>query len=82
MRDWRTYPRLTDDQLRGISCPTLFIAGEYDQFAPEEELKRVTRLIPNSRYVVVPGGSHRPHMSRENPVFVNDTILQFLEIQS
>ncbi|UNK16145.1 alpha/beta hydrolase [Paenibacillus sp. N3/727] len=82
IRDWRTYPRLTDDQLRGISCPTLFIAGEYDQFAPEEELKRVTSLIPNSRYVVVPGGSHRPHMSRENPVFVNDTILQFLEIQS
>lgn len=51
IKDWRTYPRLTDDQLRGISCPTLFIAGEYDQFAPEEELKRVTRLIPNSRYV-------------------------------
>ena len=80
--DWRTYPRLTNEQFKSISCPTLFVAGEYDEFAPEEELKRVTSLIPNSRYVVVPGGSHRPHMSRENPVFVNDTILQFLDINS
>ncbi|REK77875.1 alpha/beta hydrolase [Paenibacillus paeoniae] len=79
IKDWRTYPQLTDDQLSGMECPALFIAGEYDEYAPEDELKRVTKLIPHSRYVIVPGCSHRPHMSRENPVFVNDTILKFLD---
>ncbi|PYI53187.1 alpha/beta hydrolase [Paenibacillus flagellatus] len=79
VKDWRTYPQLRDEQLRGLRRPTLFIAGQHDPYAPEEDLKRVTSLIPDSRYVIVPGCSHRPHMIRENPVFVNDTILQFLE---
>ncbi|MGN7385319.1 Uncharacterized carboxylesterase nap [Chlamydia abortus] len=82
IKDWRTYPNLTDDQLRSISCPALFIAGEYDEFAPEEDLKRVTNLIPDSRYVIVPGRSHKTHMNREDPAFVNDTILDFLEKNS
>ncbi|MCZ8513895.1 alpha/beta hydrolase [Paenibacillus filicis] len=79
IRDWRTYPQLSNEQLGSIQCPTLFIAGQHDEFAPEEDLKRVTNLIRDSRYVIVPECSHRPHMSRENPVFVNDTILRFLE---
>ncbi|SFK83276.1 Pimeloyl-ACP methyl ester carboxylesterase [Paenibacillus sp. 1_12] len=79
VKDWRVYPQLSNEQLSSIRCPALFIAGQYDEFAPEEDLKRVSTLIPNSRYVVVPGCSHRPHMIRENPVFVNDTILQFIE---
>ncbi|GIP36984.1 alpha/beta hydrolase [Paenibacillus sp. J31TS4] len=78
LKDWRAYPQLSDDELRNIPCPTLFIAGEHDELTPEEDLKRATELIPNSRYVIVQGGSHRPHMNRENPVFVNDTILEFL----
>ncbi|MEK8128819.1 alpha/beta hydrolase [Paenibacillus filicis] len=82
IKDWRTYPQLTNDQLSSIPCPSLFVAGEYDEYAPEEDLKRVTSLIPHSRYVIVPGASHRPHMSRESPVFVNDNILQFLETNS
>jgi len=32
-----------------------------------------------SEALVVPGYSHKPHMIRENPVFVNDAILRFLE---
>lgn len=78
VKDWRTYPRLNDEELRSIACPTLFIAGQYDELAPEEDLKRATALIHNSRYVIVSGCSHRPHMSGENPVFVNDTILDFI----
>lgn len=82
LRDWRNYPQLYDEQLRSISCPALFIAGQFDELAPEEDLKRVTSLIPNSIYVVIPGGSHRPHMVRENPEFVNDTILEFIKTHS
>ncbi|MCR8630202.1 alpha/beta fold hydrolase [Paenibacillus radicis (ex Xue et al. 2023)] len=77
--DWRKFPQLSNEELRSINCPTLFLAGQYDPFAPEEDLKRVTDLIPNSSYVIVPNCSHRPHMIRENPVFVNDTILQFID---
>ncbi|WNQ12113.1 alpha/beta hydrolase [Paenibacillus aurantius] len=79
IKDWRSYPRLSDDQLRGITCPALFIAGEHDDLTPEEDLKRATALIPNSGYVLVQGCGHRPHMIRDNPVFVNDTILNFLK---
>lgn len=78
LTDWRKYPQLTDEQLQSISCPCLFIAGEHDVLAPEQDLQKITSLITNSNYVIVPGGSHRPHMIREQPIFVNDTILQFL----
>jgi len=76
--DWRLYPQLTADQIGGIRCPALFIAGEHDKFAGEERLKLLSNLVEGSRYVVVPGGSHSPHMLRESPVFVNDSILEFL----
>ncbi|MDQ0878756.1 pimeloyl-ACP methyl ester carboxylesterase [Paenibacillus sp. V4I3] len=81
VKDWRTYPRLNDEELSSIACPILFIAGQYDELAPEDDLKRSAALIHNSRYVIVPGSSHRPHMNGENPVFVNDTILNFIETQ-
>ena len=79
VKDWQTYPQLSEEQLRGISCPALFISGEFDQFASKADLRRVTALIPDSQYVIVEGCSHRPHMIKENPVYVNETIFQFLE---
>ncbi|UQZ81015.1 Tropinesterase [Paenibacillus konkukensis] len=80
-QDWRLYPQLTENQLSSIECPALFITGEHDPFAGEERVKRLASLVKGSNYFVVPGGSHRPHMVRENPILVNDTILQFLVIE-
>lgn len=77
--DWRLFPQLTKEQINSISCPALFIAGENDTFATEERLKLLTSLVEGSQYLVVPGGSHRPHMLRESPIYVNDSILQFLK---
>lgn len=77
--DWRLYPQLTEAQLAGIRCPALLIAGEHDPFADEIRLKRLGSLIAGSRHLVVPGGSHRPHMAREQPIAVNDAILAFLQ---
>ncbi|WP_010273126.1 alpha/beta fold hydrolase [Paenibacillus senegalensis] len=74
----RMYPQLTEDQLSGISCPALFISGEHDPFVGEEKLKRLCTLVRGSEALIVPGCSHRPHMLRENPVLVNDTILDFI----
>jgi pimeloyl-ACP methyl ester carboxylesterase len=80
--DWRDYPQLSEEQLRSINCPALFITGENDKFVGEDRVKRLSSLVKGSRYLVVPNGSHRPHMLRENPILVNDTILDFLEAHS
>ena len=77
--DWREYPQLTVEQLQSICCPALFIAGEHDPFARDEQLKYLCSLVTGSRYWIVPGGSHRPHMLREKPQLVNDEILGFLK---
>lgn len=73
IKDWRTYPQLTNDQLNSIICPNLFIAENMMRWHQRENLNGY------SRYLIVPSGSPEPHMVRENPTFVNDTILQFLE---
>lgn len=77
--DWRLFPQLTEEQLSSIHCPALFIAGEHDPFVKEAQLQLLTALVKRSEYLVIPGGSHRPHMLREKPILVNDTILQFLK---
>lgn len=78
-QDWRRYPQLTEAQLGSIRCPALFITGEHDPFVGEERVRRLSALVTGSTYKVVAGGSHRPHMLREQPILVNDTILDFLE---
>jgi pimeloyl-ACP methyl ester carboxylesterase len=81
-KDWRLYPQLTEEQLRSIKCPALFISGENDPFVGEEKLRILSSFVEGSQYLSVPGGSHRPHMLRESPVFVNDRILEFLNSNS
>ena len=77
--DWREYPKLTADQLRSISVPTLLISGEHDPFVGETKLLHLAGLVPDSQYLVVQGSSHRPHMLREQPILVNEAILSFLQ---
>lgn len=77
--DWRKYPALTEEQLANIGCPVLIIAGEHDTYAAAEQIIRLASLIKKSECLIVPGGSHRPHMGREHPARVNDRILEFLQ---
>lgn len=76
--DWRQYPQLTKEQLSSICCPALFITGEQDPFVGEEKLRQLSSLVQGALALVIPGGSHRPHMLRESPALVNDSILNFL----
>lgn len=76
--DWRLYPGLTEEQISSIHCPALFITGEHDPFAGEDRVKHLSSLVNESRYLVVLGSSHRPHVLRESPIVVNDSILEFL----
>ena len=71
--------QLSKEQIAGIACPALFVTGENDPFAGEEKVVFLSSLVAGAQYLVVPGGSHRPHMLRESPILVNDTILRFLE---
>jgi len=77
--DWRRYPQLTEEQLSSMKCPALLITGEHDPFVGEKKIKHLSSLVTGSSCLVVPGGSHRPHMLGENPTFVNETIFTFLE---
>jgi pimeloyl-ACP methyl ester carboxylesterase len=76
--DWRLYPQLTEEQFRSIQSPALFITGEHDKFVGEERVRQLSSLVRESRFLIVPGGSHRPHMLRERPILVNDSILDFI----
>lgn len=77
--DWRLYPQLTKEQLSSISSPSFFITGEHDPFVGAEKINYLSSLVKGSRNLVVKGGSHRPHMAREQPILVNDEILEFLK---
>ncbi|NOU82136.1 alpha/beta fold hydrolase [Paenibacillus sp. LMG 31459] len=76
--DWRRYPDLSEAQLSSIGCPVLIIAGEHDTYATADKIIQLVSLIKGSQCLIVPGAGHPPHMGREQPVLVNDTILEFL----
>ncbi len=76
--DWREYPKLTRGQLESINCPSFFITGEHDPFAGEERVVALSSIVRGSRYLIVRGSGHGPHVLRENPILANDSILHFL----
>jgi proline iminopeptidase len=43
--------------LRGITVPTLFVAGEFDEATPSST-RNFSRLVPGSKFVVIPGSGH------------------------
>ncbi len=63
--------------LSKITIPTLVLCGEHDKITPIELMEGMANKIPNSKFVVVPNSGHMSNM--ENPNFVNQTILSFLE---
>lgn len=58
-----------------ITCPTLFIASEYDAVAPVESQRQAHQLTSGSKFIVLPAG----HASMlELPEEFNAALLQFL----
>jgi pimeloyl-ACP methyl ester carboxylesterase len=62
--------------LHTIKVPTLILAGEQDNVIPIEQQELMKQLIPNSRMVRIPHGSHCPQM--DLPELVNLQIEKFL----
>jgi pimeloyl-ACP methyl ester carboxylesterase len=68
---------LTDDLLRRIQAPTLFLVGEYEvMYAPLAVVERAKRLIPNVQAEIVRNAGHA--LNLEQPETVNSLILNFL----
>ena len=64
------------DLLPEIKIPTLIITGDHDLMTPTFTARKMNRLIPGSRLVILPGGSH--YSPLEFPQAIQDEILGFL----
>ncbi len=68
------------DRLHEIQAPTLVIIGDLDQPRAIQGSDLLSRSIPESRKVVMPGTAHLPNMER--PEEFNRIVLEFLSEQS
>jgi 3-oxoadipate enol-lactonase len=66
----------TTSVLNQISVPTLVLCGEFDTITPPESMEKLSSQIPSSEFVKVPEAGHMAPF--ENPKFVNEKILEFL----
>lgn len=60
-----------------ITCPTLLLCGEQDQWSPPAQHREMQRLIPGSLLCLVPECGHMSPMER--PGAVNAALLSWLE---
>lgn len=51
----QSFTDMRDDDLKGITCPALIIAGDKDMLTPEHAVE-MYRLMPNAQLVILPGG--------------------------
>jgi pimeloyl-ACP methyl ester carboxylesterase len=66
-----------DDDLQRVSCPTLALHGDQDEYGSVDHAARIARLTPAaSRAVILEECGHVPH--REQPARVLDEVTRFL----
>ena len=64
------------EALGNITCPTLVLAGEFDEAAPSPMMKKMASYIPDSRFHCLKGVGHLANL--EDPDAFNSVILDFL----
>jgi len=72
---WLRDPYLSDQQLKGIQAPVLFVVGEKDAIRIEHVLEMRT-LVQGSQMCVIPGASHA--VLSEKPQLVLPILMDFL----
>ncbi|MHB8896476.1 MAG: alpha/beta fold hydrolase [Candidatus Geothermincolia bacterium] len=77
---WLTLPDFTPEDLATIECPTLVVGCTRDEFLsfspdPLAVFKETAAAIPNSRLVVIPGGTHTVNL--DLPGTTNNMIEDF-----
>jgi non-heme chloroperoxidase len=70
------FPGIKKEDLRKLKVPTLMIKGERADRLHSAVTDELARLIPGARSVTVPEAGHAS--PRENPVFFNSTVFEFL----
>lgn len=61
--------------LKGITVPTLFMAGEFDEATPGST-ERFSKLVPHARFTMIPGSGHLSQ--NDNPEFMLAAVREFL----
>jgi pimeloyl-ACP methyl ester carboxylesterase len=70
------FPKLVDDDVRGIRVPALLLTGEHSPPSLLRMTDRLEELLPNVERVEIPDASHGMH--EDNPPATNEAILGFL----
>jgi pimeloyl-ACP methyl ester carboxylesterase len=76
---WNSQPAYTAQQLGMITTPTMIVDGEHDEAIKREHTQELSRLIPNARFLIMPGVSHFGHL--QNPQLYNTYLTGFLDSQ-
>jgi pimeloyl-ACP methyl ester carboxylesterase len=62
--------------LAAISCPTLVIQGEYDEYGTLAQVEAIQRRVPATQSLILPRCGHSPH--RDQPSLTLDAISKFV----
>jgi pimeloyl-ACP methyl ester carboxylesterase len=62
-------------ELPSLSCPTLFLWGDADSFAPPALGQRVADTMPDAGVQVVPDADHSPHL--DQPAIIAEAVETF-----
>jgi 3-oxoadipate enol-lactonase len=63
-------------RLPALAIPALILCGEDDHAVPPAEGERIARLVPDGRFVAIPGARHLPNV--EKPAVFNRLLLDWL----
>ena len=70
-RDWNI-----EEYLSAITCPTLVIQGENDEYGTVAHVEAIQRRVPAAQALILPGGGHSPH--RDQPTLTLEAISRFV----
>ncbi len=70
------HPKITQDQLKQVSAPTLIVAGDHDLINIQQPLTMLAN-IPYSQLLIMPGASHL--FPVEHPRQLNSEVIRFLK---
>jgi pimeloyl-ACP methyl ester carboxylesterase len=73
---WATQPNYTQDQLRGITVPTVIFEGDHDEVIEPAHTAEMAKLIAGAKLVIMKDASH--FAMWQKPDEFNATVLEFL----
>jgi pimeloyl-ACP methyl ester carboxylesterase len=76
---WKTSQAFTKDQLRSIKAFTVVADGDHDEIILLDQVKEMSKLIPNARLVVFENTSH--FALWQDPQTFTKAVLEFLSVK-